>query len=92
MIGLFAGLLTTGSQFPQAYRVYKTKSTGDLSGMWISILYAGTIVWLYYGLLIQDLPLIVWNLISMFTLGYIALYKFNIIKTKTGCQIAETIA
>jgi MtN3 and saliva related transmembrane protein len=83
LIGLFAGLLTTGSQFPQAWRVYKTKSTGDLSGLWISILFVGTIVWLYYGLVISDMPLIIWNSISIFTLGYIALYKFNIIKTKT---------
>jgi MtN3 and saliva related transmembrane protein len=83
IIGLFAGLLTTGSQFPQVWKVYRTKSTGDLSGLWISILFFGTIVWLYYGLTISDMPLIIWNTISIFNLGYIALYKFSIIKTKT---------
>jgi MtN3 and saliva related transmembrane protein len=80
MIGLFAGLLTTGSQLPQAWKVHKTKSTGDLSGLWISILFAGTLAWLYYGLLINDLPLIIWNTISIFTLGYIALHKFILIR------------
>lgn len=92
LIGLFAGLLTTSSQFPQAWRVYKTRSTGDLSGLWISILFAGTIVWLYYGVMISDLPLIIWNGISVFTLGYIALYKFNIIKTKTDSGVDNILA
>jgi MtN3 and saliva related transmembrane protein len=83
LIGLFAGLLTTGSQFPQAWKVYKSGSTGDLSSWWIVVLLAGTFVWLYYGLLIADLPLIIWNMVSVFTLSFIAAYKFNIIKTKT---------
>jgi MtN3 and saliva related transmembrane protein len=101
IIGLFAGLLTTGSQIPQAIKVYKTKSTGDLSGIYICILLAGTVVWLCYGLFIGDLPLILWNSISIITLGYIATQKyrdigpqyynrllsgpFAIIKTKTDC-------
>jgi MtN3 and saliva related transmembrane protein len=88
IIGLLAGLMTTGSQVPQAIKVYKTKSTGDLSGLWISILFAGTVVWLYYGLTISDTPLILWNSISLFTLGYIAAHKFNIIKTKTVGLVA----
>jgi MtN3 and saliva related transmembrane protein len=90
IIGLVAGLLTTGSQVPQAYKVYKTKSTSDLSALWISILFIGTMVWLYYGLMINDLPLIIWNTISIFTLGYIASYKFAIIKTKTDNTHRET--
>jgi MtN3 and saliva related transmembrane protein len=89
IIGLLAGLLTTGSQFPQAYRVHKTGSTGDLSSWWILVLLVGTIVWLYYGVSIGDLPLIVWNFISIFTLGYIAACKFNIIKTKTDSSNME---
>jgi len=83
MVGLFAGLLTTGSQIPQAYKVYKSGSTGDLSFWWILALLAGTFAWLYYGLQIMDFPLIVWNSISIFTVGFIAAHKFNIIKTKT---------
>lgn len=85
LIGLIAGFLTTGSQIPQAIKVYKTKSTGDLSGLWIGILLFGTLAWLCYGIAINDFPLMLWNGFSLFTLSYIALYKFNIIKTKTGC-------
>jgi len=98
LIGLAAGMLTTGSQFPQAWKIHKTKSTGDLSCLWVSILFAGTCVWLCYGLAIKDIPLILWNGISIITLGYIVFHKyrdigpyympllrgpFAIIKTKT---------
>lgn len=77
MIGLFAGLLTTGSQIPQAIKVYRTRSTGDLSGIYISILLAGTVVWLAYGLSIRDIPLILWNSVSIITLSYIAFQKYR---------------
>jgi MtN3 and saliva related transmembrane protein len=90
IIGLFAGMLTTGAQIPQAYKVYRTRSTGDLSRLWITILFAGTIVWLYYGIAIKDLPLIMWNSASVLLLGYIAAYKFEIIKTKTDSLCTES--
>lgn len=77
IIGLFAGLLTSGCQIPQAIKVYKTKSTKDLSGLWIAILLAGTIVWLYYGLSINDIPLILWNTFSLLPLSYIAFQKYR---------------
>jgi MtN3 and saliva related transmembrane protein len=90
LIGLTAGLLTTGSQIPQAWKVYKTKSTGDLSSLWIGILFIGTCVWLAYGWIIGVIPLILWNSISIFSLGYIAAHKFNIIKTITDSSLRET--
>jgi len=90
IIGLIAGMLTTGSQIPQAYKIHRSGSTGDLSRLWILILMAGTIVWLIYGIMISDLPLIIWNTISIFILGYISAKKFNIIKTKTVSSGTET--
>jgi MtN3 and saliva related transmembrane protein len=89
IIGLLAGMLTTGAQIPQAYKIYRTGSTGDLSRLWISILFVGTLVWLYYGIVLNDLPLIIWNSTSTLILGYIAAYKFNIIKTKTESTLSE---
>jgi MtN3 and saliva related transmembrane protein len=89
IIGLLAGMLTTGAQIPQAYKIYRTGSTGDLSRLWISILFVGTLVWLYYGLTLGDLPLIIWNSISTLILGYIAACKFAIIKTKTVSSSME---
>jgi len=92
IIGLFAGLLTTGSQIPQAVKVYKTRSTGDLSGIYISILLAGTVIWLCYGIFISDLPLILWNSISIVTLGYIAVQKYRDIGPQYNRLLRGTFA
>jgi MtN3 and saliva related transmembrane protein len=77
MIGITAGMLTTGAQFPQAWKIHKTKSTKDLSGLWVTILLIGTCVWLGYGLATNDIPLILWNSISTPLLGYIAFHKYR---------------
>lgn len=87
MIGLLAGTLTTGSQVPQALKIWRTGSTGDLSSGWILALLAGTVTWLCYGLLISDAPLILFNGASVFIVGYIAAVKFAIIKNKNGSPV-----
>ncbi len=44
--------------FPQAYRIYKNKSSKNVSILSYVIFSFGTLTWLVYGLLINDLPII----------------------------------
>jgi len=69
IIGFTAGVLTTLSSLPQLIKIVKTKSAGDLSlGMWIA-LNIGIALWLTYGILTNDLPLIYANGVTIiFTL------------------------
>ena len=72
LIGLTAAICTTISFLPQAIKVIKTKRTRDISlGMYI-IFSLGTFLWLTYGVLIKDIPLISANSIT-FTLSLIIL-------------------
>ena len=64
MLGYLAALLTTIANFPQTYKIIKNKSTKDISVMTYSILTAGCGLWLVYGILKQDIPLIIANGIS----------------------------
>ncbi len=65
VIGLIAGAITTASFLPQVIKIWKTKSTRDLSlGMFIFIS-LGMGLWIVYGLLINSLPVIVANLVSL---------------------------
>ena len=65
VIGLIAGTITTASFLPQVIKIWKTKSTRDLSlGMFIFIS-LGMGLWIVYGLLINSLPVIVANLVSL---------------------------
>lgn len=68
-LGLLAGLLTTGSAFPQVVKSYKTKSTKDLSFWYLSAIWAGVALWIVYGFVISDVPVIVANCISLLPLS-----------------------
>jgi len=52
------GIAMSLSHFSQAYKIYKTKSAKDISLIFVFIFTLGAFVWLIYGLLIQDIPII----------------------------------
>ena len=64
IIGLAAAVLTTAANIPQAYKIIKTKSTKSISTMTYSLLLMGFVVWITYGFLREDLPIILANGIS----------------------------
>lgn len=63
-IGLLAASLTTVSFLPQVLRTLRTRDTRSLSVGMYATMVAGVGLWLVYGLLTLDLPLIVANAIT----------------------------
>lgn len=76
-IGYMAATLTTVAFIPQAYKVYKTKQTGDLSLGLFVLLNFGIFMWFVYGILIGSYPVIVANGVTMFFAGYILYSKLQ---------------
>lgn len=64
LLGVFAGLLTSCSFFPQAYKVIKTKRTQDISIPMYSLCTVGVLIWIFYGLLINDVAIILTNIVT----------------------------
>ena len=64
-IGFFAAFCTTIAFLPQAIKVYKTKSTKDISLYMFLIFTIGVLSWLIYGLIINDWPVILANAITL---------------------------
>lgn len=64
-IGLAGGFCTTFCLVPQVLKTWRSRSTGDVSLGWISVLTVGTALWLIYGILLKDLPLMVANGITL---------------------------
>jgi MtN3 and saliva related transmembrane protein len=64
-IGLVAGLLTTTAFIPQVWKIYRTKSGKDISARMFSLFSAGIVLWLVYGILLQSLPLILSNAVTL---------------------------
>lgn len=61
LVGLAAGSLTTLAFLPQALKAWRTNSTRDLSLPTFLMLCTGIVLWLVYGFLLRDLPLMVAN-------------------------------
>ena len=64
-IGLAAGLLTTTAFIPQVWKIYRTKSGKDISARMFSLFSAGIVLWLVYGVLLQSVPLILSNAVTL---------------------------
>ncbi len=60
-IGLVAAFCTTLALLPQVVRAWRTRSTADLSLSMFGVFTAGIFLWLVYGLILRDLPLILAN-------------------------------
>jgi len=58
------------ANFPQAFRIFKRKSAGDISIVTFSILLIGAIIWVLYGIEIKSFPLIISNTIG--TIGVLS--------------------
>lgn len=62
IIGLVAGTLTSVAAIPQVIKTLQSRHVRDIS-IWQPLLLAfGVALWMVYGILINDLPLIVANI------------------------------
>jgi MtN3 and saliva related transmembrane protein len=82
IIGVLAAIVSTINQLPQAYKTIRSKDTHSLSlGMYIMV-WMATSLWLLYGVLLKDFPLILSNSISIIPISYILIIK--ILNTRSG--------
>ena len=65
-IGLIAAFLTTVSSLPQVIKTIRLKETRDISFWMWTFLSCGIVLWFIYGILKNDLPIILANGLSLF--------------------------
>jgi len=75
--GYIAATLTTISFVPQALQVIKTKDTHSISLAMYIIFVSGVFLWLVYRLFIENLPMILANVVTLFFAGLILYYKIG---------------
>ena len=64
-LGLLAATLTTIAFIPQVTKIWKSKSAKDVSlGMFI-VFCTGVALWLAYGVLLGEMPIIIANTITL---------------------------
>lgn len=64
-LGYTAAFLTTGSFIPQAVLTLKTRDVSGISLGMYSAFTAGVALWLAYGVVLRDWPIIVANVITL---------------------------
>ena len=64
VIGIIAGILTSISMMPQLIKLYKEKKCEDVSLLMIIVLIAGVMGWTIYGILKNDITIIITNAFS----------------------------
>jgi MtN3 and saliva related transmembrane protein len=77
ILGLVATCFTTSSFVPQVITTYKTRDVSGISLPTYVIITLGLALWLLYGILKHDLPLIVANSMMVVLTFSIALMKIR---------------
>ena len=74
-IGFIAALFTTIGFLPQLIKTWQARSADDLSMGTIIILRIGVFLWLLYGFINEDRPLILTNGLTMIFVSFLLFFK-----------------
>lgn len=82
LIGYAAAFLTTAAFVPQAHQSWKTRDLSGISLPMYSMFTLGVAGWLVYGLVINSLPVIIANAITLILSATVLLLKIGQINKK----------
>ncbi len=77
LLGLIAGACTTIAFLPQVIKTWKERSAKGLSLGMFTIFSLGVMLWLVYGFLMKDIPLIAANLITLMLASTLLVFKLK---------------
>jgi MtN3 and saliva related transmembrane protein len=77
ILGYTAAALTTAAFVPQAVLVYKTRNTESISLLMFLIFNLGLVCWGIYGIILNQLPIILANSITFLLALYILFMKIK---------------
>ncbi len=77
ILGLVAASLTTIAYVPQVVKTWKSKSSKDLSLKMLLTFCVGVTLWLIYGVLEKDTPIIVANSLTLLLACILLFFKFR---------------
>ncbi len=81
-IGIAAGIFTAASMLPQLVKIVREKKANDISIPMLLILITGLLLWIFYGIVKNDLPLIVTNAFSFLVNSLLVFFSLKYKKKK----------
>jgi len=76
-IGFAAAVCTTLAFLPQVVKTYRSRSAKDLSLGTFSLLASGLMLWLVYGWLMDDMPIMLANFLTLMLAVSLLVMKFK---------------
>ena len=76
ILALTFGTLGGIANAPQWYKIFKRKSAKDISIITYTILLIGAVIWIFYGIEINDFPIIISNALGAVNIGMVVLGCF----------------
>ena len=76
-LGLLAGSCTGLSFIPQVVKIWKSKHVKDISLLMYLIFSSGVLLWLLYGVFLDDLPIIITNSFTLVLCLCVLVMKFK---------------
>lgn len=77
ILGLVAGACTSLAALPQLIKTWKTKEVGELSTKMFLLYVVGMSMWLTYGIIKSDVPIIITNAIALIFQGLMLFLKLK---------------
>lgn len=77
LLGLLAGSLTTTAFLPQVIKTWKSRSAKDLSLGMFSLFCLGVLLWLVYGIIVRDIPVIAANSLTLMLASTLLFFKLR---------------
>ncbi len=82
-IGSIAAVCTTVAFVPQVIKSWRTRDLSGISLPMYTIFTLGVVLWLVYGILIGDWPVIIANAVTALLAGVVLLLKLRSLKSKS---------
>lgn len=77
LLGIVAGSLTTASFLPQVVKAWRSGHTKDVSIFMFLLLFIGLVLWIAYGIVKGDMPIVLANAISIALVSAILYFKIK---------------
>ncbi len=77
MLGTTGSLILCASAIPQIVKTYRTKSSGDLSFMYLGALMLGLMMLMVYSIYVEDFVFIFGNTLALLSTGVMIIFWFK---------------
>ena len=81
ILATVVGIMMALAGLPQAIKIYKRKSAGDISAVTYLIIGIGAVVWVFYGFEIKSFAVIISNALGALTSTFVLIEYYLFRKT-----------